>query len=388
MSITIKNPAQDALWLQALLKGLSEESDRQLARHQNEFAGLVQQINTISDADTLGNMEHNVNRFSTKMKNLGYDEYNLDNFMDTKRHVFNEAKRAFDIGLQIAKDWELNPLVDPDGDGKRESKWMEVDNASFEEVTKKINELGAHISNITTAVTDKNYGGYFHKAKKGDERFNQTVVLNSLQKELGVWMNKDTILDNNKDMFTIDKNEDGVPDIQATAFYEQLREKMLTGDVEGFSQWFDANITDIGKKYQRNENMYINLKEVYDQIDPKAYKFRDGKLELKGGDDISQTYVMNLLDSADISPYKTLNAGQYMTLTNRLDQAIVNLKKYNGQYQLLTKKPFDDNPIFIHDKFYGMGNEDIPAMGGQSLTDKQYKDNETYIRKMVQGALK
>ena len=388
MGMKITDAQAQLQWLQTLINQADTDRKPNEISYNNEFTSLLNQINNTTDTTTLANVTPNVNRFSEKMKTRGYDELSLDSVIGTKNYVFNQAKIAYDEGEKIAKSWELDPYTDPDGEGKKISKWAEVDASSYEDVTKRINELGSYISNITTAITHPSFGGYLHKTKDGDERFNKEVILKSFQKEIGVWMNKDAILDKRKDMFTIDKNEDGVPDIESMAFYEELREKMLTGDVEGFSQWFDSYITNIGKKYQRNEKMYINLKEVYDQIDPEKYKVT-GDLELKGGDDESQLRIKNLLEGSGITAYKSVTKNQLATIKSWLHQSFLNLQKFNAQYEILTKTPFDSNPIHIHDSMLHLDEEDVINMGGAgNINANQVRDSKIILNKMIKGAFK
>ena len=98
MGIKITDPNQQLLWLNSLIDTLSTDLKHQETNFQNEFTSLVGQINMSTDADTLKNITPNVNRFSKKMKTLGYDELSLDNYIGTKSYFFNDAKIAYDEG--------------------------------------------------------------------------------------------------------------------------------------------------------------------------------------------------------------------------------------------------------------------------------------------------
>ena len=210
MSLKFRTSAEADSILTQLIQ-LSDIQQRRKSSYKNTLDSLISQIGIVSNAEQLRNLTPSVNKFSNEMKRKGHDEYDSASlFLNVKKSIYEPAERSFDYGLKIAKSLEFDPNVDPDGTGPVEAKKVIVSNASFEEASQQIGTLSAHLSNIDNAIVNaKN----IHTPKKGNERFNSYVIRESISKELGTYRNKMKLLEKNSEMFTIDENEDGVPDI-------------------------------------------------------------------------------------------------------------------------------------------------------------------------------
>lgn len=337
------------------------QENREVASNKNTLDSLISQIGIASNAEQLRNLTPSVNRFSNEMKSQGRDE-NLEVglLLDVKKSIFEPAERSFDYGLKIAKSLEFDPNVDPDGKGPVEAKKVIVSNASYEEVAQQISTLGAHLYNIQNATTNAKY---IHETKRGNERFNSSTIISAIGKELGIYRNKMKLLGKNSEMFTIDKNEDGVPDIESLEFYEELMQRVLSGDSEGFGEWFDGKITNLTRKYDRNMKLYLNLKDIQTQIDPEqlktAGKTRIDFDKVQSGDDESRQRAKNLFGAE--GAYAELNAQQLEFLATQLHVVHDNMKKYNKQSTMLIKTPIDSNPLYNYDEYLIPNPDDLPG---------------------------
>ena len=360
MSLKFRTSAEADSILNQLIQ-LSDIQQRRKSSYKNTLDSLISQIGIVSNAEQLRNLTPSVNKFSNEMKRKGHDEYDSASlFLNVKKSIYEPAERSFDYGLKIAKSLEFDPNVDPDGTGPVEAKKVIVSNASFEEASQQIGTLSAHLSNIDNAIVNAKY---IHTPKKGNERFNSYVIREAISKELGVYRNKMKLLEKNSEMFTIDENEDGVPDIESLEFYEELMQRVLSGDSEGFGEWFDGKMTNLTRKYDRNMKFYLNLKDIQTQISPEQLK-TSGKTridfdKIKSGDDESRQRAKNLFGAE--GAYVELNTQQLRFLVNRLNIVTDNMKKYNKQSTMLIKTPIDSNPLYNYDEYLTPNPDDLPG---------------------------
>lgn len=360
MSLKFRTSAEADSILTQLIQ-LSDIQQRRKSSYKNTLDSLISQIGIVSNAEQLRNLTPSVNKFSNEMKRKGHDEYDSASlFLNVKKSIYEPAERSFDYGLKIAKSLEFDPNVDPDGTGPVEAKKVIVSNASFEEASQQIGTLSAHLSNIDNAIVNAKY---IHTPKKGNERFNSYVIREAISKELGVYRNKMKLFEKNSEMFTIDENEDGVPDIESLEFYEELMQRVLSGDSEGFGEWFDGKMTNLTRKYDRNMKFYLNLKDIQTQISPEQLK-TSGKTridfdKIKSGDDESRQRAKNLFGAE--GAYVELNTQQLRFLVNRLNIVTDNMKKYNKQSTMLIKTPIDSNPLYNYDEYLTPNPDDLPG---------------------------
>jgi len=360
MSLKFRTSAEADSILNQLIQ-LSDIQQRRKSSYKNTLDSLISQIGIVSNAEQLRNLTPSVNKFSNEMKRKGHDEYDSASlFLNVKKSIYEPAERSFDYGLKIAKSLEFDPNVDPDGTGPVEAKKVIVSNASFEEASQQIGTLSAHLSNIDNAIVNAKY---IHTPKKGNERFNSYVIREAISKELGVYRNKMKLFEKNSEMFTIDENEDGVPDIESLEFYEELMQRVLSGDSEGFGEWFDGKMTNLTRKYDRNMKFYLNLKDIQTQISPEQLK-TSGKTridfdKIKSGDDESRQRAKNLFGAE--GAYVELNTQQLRFLVNRLNIVTDNMKKYNKQSTMLIKTPIDSNPLYNYDEYLTPNPDDLPG---------------------------
>ena len=360
MSLKFRTSAEADSILNQLIQ-LSDIQQRRKSSYKNTLDSLISQIGIVSNAEQLRNLTPSVNKFSNEMKRKGHDEYDSASlFLNVKKSIYEPAERSFDYGLKIAKSLEFDPNVDPDGTGPVEAKKVIVSNASFEEASQQIGTLSAHLSNIDNAIVNAKY---IHTPKKGNERFNSYVIREAISKELGVYRNKMKLFEKNSEMFTIDENEDGVPDIESLEFYEELMQRVLSGDSEGFGEWFDGKMTNLTRKYDRNMKFYLNLKDIQTQISPEQLK-TSGKTridfdKIKSGDDESRQRAKNLFGAE--GAYVELNTQQLRFLVNRLNIVVDNMKKYNKQSTMLIKTPIDSNPLYNYDEYLTPNPDDLPG---------------------------
>jgi len=360
MSLKFRTSAEADSILTQLIQ-LSDIQQRRKSSYKNTLDSLISQIGIVSNAEQLRNLTPSVNKFSNEMKRKGHDEYDSASlFLNVKKSIYEPAERSFDYGLKIAKSLEFDPNVDPDGTGPVEAKKVIVSNASWEEASQQIGTLSAHLSNIDNAIVNAKY---IHTPKKGNERFNSYVIREAISKELGVYRNKMKLFEKNSEMFTIDENEDGVPDIESLEFYEELMQRVLSGDSEGFGEWFDGKMTNLTRKYDRNMKFYLNLKDIQTQISPEQLK-TSGKTridfdKIKSGDDESRQRAKNLFGAE--GAYVELNTQQLRFLVNRLNIVTDNMKKYNKQSTMLIKTPIDSNPLYNYDEYLTPNPDDLPG---------------------------
>ena len=211
-------------------------------------------------------------------------------------------------------------------------------------------------------------------------------------REHGTYKAKMNLLMMNEEVFTIDDNGDGKPDIEQTAFYEQMMSKVLSGDIEGFDEWFDSNITSLNQKFWKAEKMYLSWKDVFDQLDPDLFGTIDkdwnviktlpinlGKIT--SGSDASKQKVKNEISGKTLyggGEYAEVTKQQYLSLINNLNVSVENAKKYNSSHKLLTKEHIDPNPFWQYDRVFGKPHI-IPGTD-ESITAKQIHDVRNYIK--------
>ena len=335
--------AKDFSSFMQMMNLMSQMGQKAEARFANQQEFVTSAVAGADSTSELMALKPSITKLADSAVSLGFEGSGYNESFDDKLLSFTKADTS---NKEIEKIYEyLNTT-----DGKDVFEDI-VYNMTWEDATKKIDDLLVFKENIVDAGT--NYG---YKYKGGPYTGNQ--LARTLDKRIGQIQSKIEIFKDNEEFFDI-VNQDGTVNEESRELLDRFRYDILSGNSVEFAQNYDKYITTVGNKFEETNVLHQGLSKLYHTTMTPQYAaqltgktlgsaLESNEIGLSDKQKEQISFITGGMENAQINP-ELMN-----WLQNQMSIAEENGRKWNKQHQILTGEYKSDLPTWSELKIPGL----------------------------------